>query len=112
LPLRANRRLTEAARLHAEQVARAGRLEHTLERAPHPRLADRMAAAGYAWQAIGENLAAGQQSAGQAVDAWMSSSGHRANILSSSFTETGAATATDAGGRPYYVQVFGRPAGS
>lgn len=108
--LRADARLTEAARLHAEQVAAAGRLEHVLPDARYPRLEDRLAAAGYRWQAAGENLAFGQRTAAAVVDAWMQSPGHRANILHTSFTEIGVAHLVDPNGRLYYVQVFGRPA--
>ena len=64
---------------------------------------------GYAWQAWGENLAAGQPTAADAVSTWMSSSGHRANILSTTFTELGGGYSTDAHGRAYYVQVFATP---
>jgi uncharacterized protein YkwD len=53
--------------------------------------------------------AAGQQTADQAVESWMSSAPHRANILNTTFTDTGAGVATDSTGRPYYVQVFARP---
>ena len=41
----------------------------------------RATAAGYAWRSLGENIAAGQTSPDQAVGDWMSSSGHKANIL-------------------------------
>ena len=77
--------------------------------ARYPRLEDRLAAAEYRWQAAGENLAFGQQSAAAVVAGWMQSPGHRANILHATFTEMGVAYLTDTNGRPYYVQVFGRP---
>ena len=108
--LRANARLTEAARLHAEQIAAAGRLEHVLPDARYPRLEDRLSAAAYRWQAAGENLAFGQRTAAAVVSAWMDSAGHRANILHTSYTEIGVAHLVDPNGRPYYVQVFARPA--
>jgi uncharacterized protein YkwD len=107
--LRANVRLTRAAQIHADQIAAAGRLEHRLARARYPRLEDRLAAAGYRWRAIGENLASGQPTAAQAVAGWLSSSAHRANMLNTTFTETGAAVAFDDRSRSYYVQVFARP---
>jgi uncharacterized protein YkwD len=53
--------------------------------------------------------AAGQQTADQAVESWMSSPPHRANILNTTFTDAGAGVATDSTGRPYYVQVSARP---
>lgn len=107
--LRSSSRLTEAAQLHADQMARLGRLEHVLSGAQYPRPEDRLAAASYQWSSYAENIAMGQTSAAAAMDSWMKSSGHRANILSTGNTEIGIGFARDSGGRPYYVQVFGRP---
>jgi uncharacterized protein YkwD len=107
--LRANPRLMRAAQLQADQMARAGRMAHVLPDAPYPRTADRIAAANYRWQTVGENVAFGQANAVKVLDSWMHSRGHRTNILNSTFTEMGAGYAVDRTGRPYYVQVFGRP---
>lgn len=46
---------------------------------------------GYRYSLIGENLAMGQRSAEQVVDQWMSSPGHRANILGRGFRDAGIA---------------------
>ena len=91
-------------------MAAAGRLEHVFPDARYPRLEDRLNAAGYGWRAAGENLAFGQRSAAAVITAWMDSAGHRANILHTSFSEIGVAHLVDPNGRPYYVQVFARPA--
>ena len=107
--LKTNSRLMEAAQLQADQMVRLGRLEHVLSGGQYPRPEDRLAAAGYEWSAYAENIAMGQTTAAAAMDSWMHSSGHRANILSSSVTEIGIGFARDSAGRPYYVQVFGRP---
>ena len=107
--LKENTPLNQAAQIQAEQTAKAGVLGHSLPSATYPNPQDRLSAVGYDWQAWGENLAAGQQSPAAAVDGWMQSSGHRANILSASFTEIGTGYALDAAGRPYYAQVFARP---
>jgi uncharacterized protein YkwD len=107
--LRGSDRLMQAAQLHADQMARAGRLEHVLSGGQYPRPEDRLAAAGYQWSAYAENIAMGQSTPAAAMDSWMRSSGHRANILSTSVTEIGIGFARDSAGRPYYVQVFGRP---
>lgn len=61
--------------------------------------------AGVSYRTAGENIASGQQSAQAVVSAWMNSSGHRANILSSSFGRMGVGQAT-IGGRTYWVQLF------
>ena len=107
-----NPRLMRAAQLHAEQMAHAGQPAHVLPGAVYPRAEDRLAAAGYRWQARGENVALGQLSAAEVVDSWMHSRGHRKNILSSDFIELGVGVAIDRAGRPYYVQVFGNPSSS
>jgi uncharacterized protein YkwD len=109
-PLRASGPLMRAAQLQAEQVARTGRLEHVLTGVTYPRPEDRLAAAGYLWQAFAENLAAGDADASHAMAGWMRSRTHRTNVLNSAYTELGTAVAHDAAGRLYYVQVFGRPA--
>jgi hypothetical protein len=68
---------------------------------------------GYAYLAVGENLAMGDfVSSKDVVRAWMESPGHRANILSPTYTELGIA-----GGKSVYkgrtiwmvVQSFGLP---
>jgi uncharacterized protein YkwD len=106
--LRANARLARAAQLQADQVARAGKLEHELPGAAYPRPEDRLAAVGYTWRAFAENLAVGEPDAAGAIAGWMKSPGHRTNLLSASYTELGTAVARDSAGRMYYVQVFGR----
>ena len=107
--LRANSQLMRAAQLQADQMAQASRMAHVLPDAPYPRVEDRIAAARYRWQMLGENVAFGQANAAKVVDSWMHSRGHRTNMLNSTFTEMGAGYAVDRSGRPYYVQVFGRP---
>jgi uncharacterized protein YkwD len=47
---------------------------------------------GYSYAALGENLAAGQRRAQDAVEQWMRSPGHRANIMGD-FEDTGIAVA-------------------
>jgi uncharacterized protein YkwD len=107
--LRADPRLMRAAQLQAEQMAQAGHMAHVLPDARYPRTEDRIAAANYHWKTVGENVAFGQANASKVLDAWMHSRGHRTNILNATFTEMGAGYAVDRTGRPYYVQVFGRP---
>lgn len=50
---------------------------------------DRMKALGISYKTAGENIAKGQTSAAQVVEAWMNSEGHRANILNKDFTHIG-----------------------
>ena len=44
---------------------------------------------GITYKSAGENIAKGQRTAAEVVDAWMNSEGHRANILSKNFTHIG-----------------------
>lgn len=58
---------------------------------------DRMTQAGYSWNAAAENIAAGQSTPATVVAGWMLSQGHRANILSNQYRETGAGYVLDSG---------------
>lgn len=102
-------RLTEAARLHAAQMAAHQQAAHTISGARYPTMPSRLDAVGYAYASAAENVAWNQPSARDVVTTWLNSSGHRANLLDASFTEMGAAVAYSARGEPYWIQVFGRP---
>ncbi|GAB3793317.1 CAP domain-containing protein [Virgibacillus kimchii] len=58
---------------------------------------------GINYTSAGENIARGQRSAEQVVNAWMNSSGHRANIMSSSFTHIGVGYVESGN---YWTQMF------
>jgi uncharacterized protein YkwD len=72
---------------------------------------ERATAAGYAWRAIAENIAAGPTTASEVVQMWLDSPGHCANIMSPSYTELGLAFAEDRETQSgvYWAQEFGRP---
>jgi len=57
--------------------------------------------------AYAENIARGQKTPDKAVAAWMTSDGHRANILRSGYTSTGVAC-VKAGNVYHWVQLFGK----
>lgn len=63
----------------------------------------------YAFSAMGENLAAGFNTAASVVDGWMNSEGHRANILKEVYTQIGIGIKKDKEGRIYWVQIFANP---
>ena len=65
---------------------------------------ERATRAGYVWGFIGENLAMGQRTPAEAMDGWMNSPGHRANILRPDFTELGVGRVGN-----HWVQMFGTP---
>jgi uncharacterized protein YkwD len=57
----------------------------------------------------GENIAAGQATPKEVVDAWMASPGHKANILREEFTHMGVGyTRSDAFGTLWALEFVGR----
>jgi hypothetical protein len=60
------------------------------------------------WRSLGENVGEGA-SVSSIHQALVASPGHRANLLSSRFTEIGIGTAVDASGRIYVDEVFRTP---
>jgi uncharacterized protein YkwD len=102
----ANERLFQAARAHSANMARQCRLDHVLDGRD---MSWRVRSAGYAFRAAGENIAWNARDAGAALRIWMSSDGHRANILNQQFTEIGVAVAINERGERYWTQVFARP---
>ncbi len=58
---------------------------------------------GITYRSAGENIARGPASPQAVVNAWMNSSGHRANILSTSFTQIGVGYVADG---KYWTQMF------
>ena len=60
---------------------------------------------GYRYAAAGENIAH-HANVDKAQAAFMSSSGHRANILSNAWTKVGIGIVTDANGYIYATQIF------
>lgn len=103
-PLSDNNKLQRVATAHSEDMAERDFFSHTNPDGQDP--GDRATAAGYDGYA-GENIAMGYQSAEAVVEAWMDSSGHRANILTCSSTEIGVGVADSPRGL-YWTQMFGR----
>ncbi|MBP3436344.1 MAG: SafA/ExsA family spore coat assembly protein [Clostridia bacterium] len=58
---------------------------------------------GITYKSAGENIARGQKSPQAVVNAWMNSSGHRANILNASFTQIGVGYVANGN---YWTQMF------
>ncbi len=108
-PLKANARLDQAALAHASDMAAHGYFSHDGRDGSAP--AVRVSRAGYAWQATGENIAAGNPSVDETVAGWLRSPAHCANIMEARFTELGVGFAVSERSEMgiYWVQVFGRP---
>ena len=60
---------------------------------------------GISYKTAGENIAGNSSNSG-AVNAWMNSEGHRANILNSSFNYTGLGVVNSSRYGKIYVQMF------
>ena len=58
---------------------------------------------GITYRSAGENIAKGYRSPQDVVNGWMNSSGHRANILNSSYTQIGVGYVADGN---YWTQMF------
>lgn len=64
---------------------------------------------GIKFSSAGENIAMGQRTPQEVMNAWMNSPGHRSNILSPSYTEIGVGLAKDKTGKCYWTQMFIKP---
>lgn len=107
-PVTLNPALTKAAEDYACTMAAEDFFAHY-----HPETgegpADRATGAGYVFYGVGENLASGQTTAAEAVEGWMDSPGHRENLLSPNWKETGIGVRHSPSYRTYWVQLFGQP---
>lgn len=56
--------------------------------------------------AAGENIAYGQRTPQEVMNAWMNSAGHKANILSNIYDQIGVGVAKKANGTYYWTQMF------
>ncbi|GIJ60573.1 CAP domain-containing protein [Virgisporangium aurantiacum] len=99
-------RLASAAQKHSADMASNSYFSHTSQNGDE--MADRIDASGYKWRSIGENIAKGQSTPAAVMQAWMNSSGHRANILNCGFRNIGIGLAYD-GRSPVWTQDFGTP---
>jgi uncharacterized YkwD family protein/spore coat assembly protein SafA len=61
---------------------------------------------GISFTAAGENIAYGQRSPEEVMNAWMNSPGHRANILNPSYNQIGVGCAKSSNGTYYWTQEF------
>ena len=93
--------LSEAAAVRAREIARS--FSHT--RPSGASFSSALSESGVSYLRAGENIASGQKSASEVVNAWMNSPGHRANILNSSYSRIGSAS-VNIDGTLYWVQLF------
>jgi len=88
-PLAINPQLNQAALRQSEAMARQHFFDHKDPDGTTP--GQRVRDTGYVFQMMGENIEAGTDTAEEAVRVWMNSPGHRANILTCAYKETGIA---------------------
>ncbi|MDT0456377.1 CAP domain-containing protein [Streptomyces sp. DSM 41527] len=101
-PLTVNAKLTKAAQDHSKDMADHKNMSHTGSDGSSPD--DRITRAGYHWNAYGENVAYGYSTPEKVMAGWMSSPGHKRNILDCSFKEIGVGLAQPG---DYWTQDFG-----
>ncbi len=109
-PLMAEERLMRVAQAHARDMALNGFVGH--RGSDGAGLEGRLARIGYPYRRAAENVAAGTETPAETVAGWMSSEGHRRNILSPGLREAGvgyvATPGEDAAGyRDYWALVLG-----
>ncbi|HBF6275172.1 TPA: sporulation protein [Clostridioides difficile] len=61
---------------------------------------------GVSYKTAGENIAMGQKTPKEVVNAWMNSEGHRKNIMNPNFSKIGVGVAQKSGGSIYWTQIF------
>lgn len=106
-PLTHNWELSRVARYKSMDMRDRGYFSHTSPTYGSPFTMIRNF--GINFSSAGENIAQGQATPQAVVQSWMNSSGHRANILSTNFTQIGVGYAAGGKGRHYWTQMFIRP---
>ena len=86
-PLTLNWELSRVARYKSQDMANKGYFSHTSPTYGNPY--QMMRSFGISFRTAGENIAYGYKTPQMVVNAWMNSSGHRANILNASYTQIG-----------------------
>lgn len=100
-PLTLNEKLCGVARTKSQDMKDLGYFSHTSPTYGSP--FDMMKSFGISYRTAGENIAMGQRTPEEVVNAWMNSPGHRANILNPSFTQIGVGYVANGN---YWTQMF------
>lgn len=96
--------LTNIATLKSKDMAQKNYFSHTSPTYGSP--FEMLQHFGVTYKAAGENIAAGQKTAEEVMQSWLNSSGHRANILSSKYTELGVGYYKGGTYGVYWTQTF------
>lgn len=101
-PLALDNRLKNAAQGHSDWMFVNKKMTHDQN---GKTVGKRVTEAGFLWSWVGENIAAGYPDAQKVFQAWLNSSGHRANIENPNFTHVGFGMKGN-----YWTTVFASPA--
>lgn len=99
--LKVDLELSKVAREKSSDMQKNNYFSHTSPTYGSP--FDMMKQFGISYKTAGENIAKGQRTPQEVVNAWMNSSGHRQNILSSNFTHIGVGHVAEGN---YWTQQF------
>ena len=99
--LTASAELSQVARLKSQDMHDKGYFDHNSP--TYGSAFDMLREFGISYRTAGENIAYGYATPQAVVDAWMNSSGHRANILNASYTQIGVGHVQDGN---YCTQIF------
>lgn len=100
-PLTEDWELSRVARYKSQDMHDKRYFSHTSPTYGSP--FDMMKSFGLTYRTAGENIARGQRTPKAVVDAWMNSSGHRANILNKNYKKIGVGYVADGN---YWTQMF------
>lgn len=109
-PVSWNDTLAQVAAQHSRDMAANNFFSHEGRDGRHH--SQRIDAAGYAWKSIAENIEAGSGTVPEAIERWMASDHHCANLMAPVFTEVGVACvrgATSNTYETYWTLELGRP---
>lgn len=105
--LKANWELSRVARYKSQDMVNKGYFAHQSPTYGSP--FTMMQSFGISYSSAGENIAKGQRTPAEVMNSWMSSPGHRSNILNASYTQIGVGLAKDKNGIACWTQMFIRP---
>lgn len=103
-PLQMDASLSNVARLKSQDMRDNKYFSHTSPTYGSP--FDMMKKFGISYRYAGENIAAGQRTPEEVVQAWMNSPGHKANILNDKYTNIGVGYASGGSYGAYWTQMF------
>ena len=105
-PLAWSRPLAEAAEQHSVDMVARRYFDHVSP--DGKRVSQRVAAQGYNWRVVGENLAGGDASVNSVISGWLKSPEHCENMMGPAFVEVGVACVRQPGSKwgTYWTMVL------